>query len=228
MEFYLLYRFITLEHLNNNLISLFVNVKFTVYLHFVVFPVDSAVQKSVVKCFHVLSGTHTLLYQQIQKILTLRLPISSLFTSQSSIFWKSSEHCQAVLTKTHFAQFCYYMWISSELYLCHMLSVLLILYASIIGLWLNPMQIFAWLLLYLHLSRASFLPIINEHCVHFATQHGAPSAESKVKSTTRSKSQRIVGWIKTSIQYRTLCYLLACSTVVSQSINRNVGSVAGD
>lgn len=59
MEFYLLYRFITLEHLNNNLISLFVNVKFTVYLHFVVFPVDSAVQKSVVKCFHVLSGTHT-------------------------------------------------------------------------------------------------------------------------------------------------------------------------
>lgn len=134
----------------------------------------------------------------------------------------------AVLTKTHFAQFCYYMWISSELYLCHMLSVLLILYASIIGLWLNPMQIFAGLLLYLHLSRASFLPIINERCVHFATQHGAPSAESKVKSTTRSKSQRIVGWIKTSIQYRTLCYLLACSTVVSQSINRNVGSVAGD
>lgn len=155
MEFYLLYRFITLEHLNNNLISLFVNVKFTVYLHFVVFPVDSAVQKSVVKCFHVLSGTHTLLYQQIQKILTLRLPISSLFTFQSSIFWKSSEHCQAVLTKTHFAQFCYYMWISSELYLCHMLSVLLKLYASIIGLWLNPMQIFAGLLLYLHLSRAS-------------------------------------------------------------------------
>lgn len=124
MEFYLLYRFITLEHLNNNLIFLFVNVRFTVYLHFVVFPVDSAVQKSVVNCFHVLSGTHTLLYQQIQKILTLRLPISSLFTSQSSIFWKRSEHCQAVLTKTHFAQVCYYMWISSELYLCHMLSAL--------------------------------------------------------------------------------------------------------
>lgn len=162
MEFYLLYRFITLEHLNNNLISLYVNVRFTVYLHFVVFPVDSAVQKSVVKCFHVLSGTHTLLCQQIQKVLTLRLPISSLFTSQSSIFWKRSEHCQAVLTKTHFARVCYYMWISSELYLCHMLSVLLILYASIIGLWLNPMQIFARLLLYLHLSRASFLPIINE------------------------------------------------------------------